>query len=150
MNNFDIKKFLIENKLTSNSRLLKEVNIPSQVAQDERYQNRPPLTEFNVEDAIYDYLDTFNVDYFVQDSYDDDYAQPTSPIGYPDEWKKEDGYGYAPDVVEYFLKKKYSSWLDDLNDEVGEQIYETYVQEFAEIASKVNFDLIRYLKDRFD
>ncbi len=153
MSTFDIKKFLVENKLTFNSRRLQEIDVPSNIQNDSRYQNRPMLDEKVVVNMITDYLDTFKVDSFVEKYYDPDYGpmrSMISPIGNVENWNKNSFE--ASDVVEYFLRKKHPSWLEDIfsGDDVGEEISKLYVQEFVQIAQTSTFDLEQYIADRFE
>lgn len=129
MSNFDIKKFLIENKLTINSRKVQEESVDSELAQDPRFVNRPRIGVKKAMELTKFYLDgkTKYTDY-LEDS-DEGYKLFVEPLGDPTLWEQDTAF----DILDYYFTKTNSKWEQSIkNDEVGDRIYEILIDEFLE------------------
>ncbi len=142
MSDFDIKKFLIENKLTYNSRVLVE-NL--EYKQDPLYTQRPELTLQTALQLVEDYIKSYLLDQPEKWREVEPGAGITykgdrigSPIGDPIDWTEEE-WGY--DIILHAVEDgRLSKWGDALTaSEYGEDIFEEYIREFLQIVGQVEF-----------
>ena len=104
MNSFDIKKFLIENKINTLSRTLTEN--PSEA---------PPITLENLKKMIEDKLEEYKaVDDWWDFDEEDHVHDPVSPIGHPFDWKAGDD-GRFVDAYNDFIWNYYRKWTESVD-----------------------------------
>lgn len=127
MSNFDIQKFLIENKLTINSRKIQENSVDPEIATDPRFINRPAMSAKRAMQVTAFYLDQ-KVKY---DDFIDTDGEFVEPLGDPNSWQEDT----AADLLEFYFRnvKSLSQWNESLkSDEVGERIFDISIQEFLQ------------------
>lgn len=136
MSNFDIKKFLIENKLTINSRRVQEESVDSELAQDPRFVNRPRMDVKKAAELTEFYLDgKTNYTDYLEDS-DEGYKLFVEPLGDPADWEEDTAF----EILDYYFTKTNSEWEQSVrNDEVGERIYEIVIAEFLDKVTEREF-----------
>lgn len=132
MSNFDIKKFLIENKLTINSRKVQEESVDSELAQDPRFVNRPRIGVKKAMELTKFYLDGKTK----YNDYIDGYGDFVEPLGDPADWEEDTAF----EILDYYFTKTNSEWEQSVrNDEVGERIYEIVIAEFLDKVTEREF-----------
>lgn len=132
MSNFNIQKFLIENRLTINSRKIQEDSVEPEITRDPRFVNRPSMNPKKAIELTKFYLDgkTKYTNYVDSDG---DFVEP---LGDPTSWEQDTAF----EILDYYFTKTNSEWEQSIkNDEVGERIYELLIDEFLEQVTEREF-----------
>jgi len=133
MDNFDLKKFLVENKLTSNSKMLKEVdtsnwgNKEDDYGRSEKdYRPKPSLADFDYDEEAYK---KYMEDNFPGEPLEEDVDQ--------ENFKKD--YEHCMDSPCTFGKG--SPDYDFFED--NQDSWDTYINNFKDIGLSLYYDVIR-------
>ncbi len=134
MSNFNIQKFLIENKLTINSRKIQENSVDAEIDRDPRFTNRPVMSAKRAMQVTEFYLDQK----VRSDDFIDRDGEFVEPLGDPNTWEEDT----ADDLLNFYFSnvKSLSEWYESLqSDEMGERISDIVIQEFLQQVTGTEF-----------